>query len=364
MGLVCMVGCASSRPSVSEVRRLGQRADTEGLLNAWQNADRDSVRIAVLNGLAQNPEDRAGRALVVDQARGARSGPVRLAALRALDVHAGPDVVQVMVGGLAHPWPEVRDLCQSLLFKRGAAVDEDVLHTAVRHRLPAARASAVRLLSQSARARPEIKERVVPVLINRSTKDGDASVRTLAVEALGALNVESARDTLAELFRTDPDPRVRLAAGVAVKTITTESKEPPTVVMVLPLKNHVSRESGLADFGHQVAEYLQARLTTAQVCEVVDRSKVEVALAELRKMGRALYDGDSPNAPELGAFKLANQMVFGSIQRQGSKYTLVVNRRDVSTLRLVPGASATVTGYRADLDRMVAELAERFISRF
>ena len=349
---------------MADVRRLGQRADVDGLLTAWQAADRDAVRIAVLNGLAQNPEDAAGRALVLEQATRATSGPVRRAALRALDVHSGPDVVRALAGGLAHPWPDVRDLSASLLLRRGSAADEDLVSVAVGHRLPVARAGAVRLLRQGAQARPELRPRVAEVLMNRALRDADASVRTLAAEALGALQVERARPALSEVARTDPDARVRLSAGLAVKQLAAQSEDPPAVVMVLPLKNHVTGDASLADFGNQVAEYLQARLATARVCEVVDRSKVELALTELRKMGRALYDGDAPNAPELGAFKLANQMVFGSIQRQGAKYTLVVNRMDVSTLQLVPGASATVTGYRADLDRMMAELAERLISRF
>lgn len=358
-------GCATSRPSVSEVRRLGQRGATEGLLDAWSDADRDAVRIAVLEGLARNPEDPAGRALVLEQALHASSGPVRLAALRAADAHVGPDVVRVFVEGLAHPWPDVRDLSQSLLLKRAPQSADLLVQTATRHRLSVAREGAVRLLGRVAHGGGELRDRAAAVLLDRAARDSAASVRVVAVEALGSLNVQVARSLLSELARTDPNSRVRLAAGEAAAALTrggTQDRGP--VVVVLPLKNHAIRDAGLSGLGGQVADYLQARLTTARVCHVIDRTKVELALAELRRTGRALYDGDSPNAPELGAFKLANQMVFGSIQRQGSKYTMVLNRMDVSTLQLVPGASATVTGYRADLDRMMAELAERFIARF
>ena len=88
------------------------------------------------------------------------------------------------------------------------------------------------------------------------------------------------------------------------------------------------------------------------------------ALDEMRKLGVALYDGDAPNAPELGKFKLANQFLYGSVAREGARYTVVLARMEVSTLTLVPGASLVLSGARGELDRLAIEAAERVVEIF
>ena len=134
---------------------------------------------------------------------------------------------------------------------------------------------------------------------------------------------------------------------------------------VLLLKDDTgTKDPELARVGEQVADYVAARLSAAKVCQVVDRAKLDEAIYEMRKIGKHVYDGDSPNVPEIGRFKLSNQLVYGSVQRQGLVYTIVLNRMDVSTLELVPGAAATVTGYRADLDQLKVKVTDRFVANF
>jgi hypothetical protein len=105
-------------------------------------------------------------------------------------------------------------------------------------------------------------------------------------------------------------------------------------------------------------------LSAAKACDVVDQGKMDRAIAELKKVGAALYDGDAPNAPEIGKFKIANQLLFGAIHREGMVFTLVAHRMDISTLSYVPGASVTLKGYRADLDGLKVELANQLLLKF
>jgi hypothetical protein len=84
----------------------------------------------------------------------------------------------------------------------------------------------------------------------------------------------------------------------------------------------------------------------------------------MRKIGQRMYDGNTPNAPSLGYFKMANQLVYGSLQRNDLVYTIVLNRMRVETLEMIPGAAATVSGYRADLEQLKVKAADRFITHF
>jgi hypothetical protein len=120
MSVCALAGCASG-PTPVQVRQMGQRGDTAALFEAWETADKEPVRVAVLEAFAQNPSDAAGQRLVVKQAREASARPVQLAALQALAAYQGDDVVGALVPALGHPWPEAREVARANLAAQGRA---------------------------------------------------------------------------------------------------------------------------------------------------------------------------------------------------------------------------------------------------
>jgi hypothetical protein len=361
--LICLLaGCASS-PKVEDVLDMSRENNTRGLVGAYDRADSDTVRIAILEQLAEHPDDQSGRDLVLKQARTASTEPVKLAALKASARYEGDDVIDTMLAALDDPWPAVREQAQSLLSARAPAA-QSKLQTQLSGSLsPLVRAACVRLLEGVARMNAAAKTTLTPLLLE-ATKDEAPKVREAAALALGTLNVASARSQLVALMRTDPDAGVRMTAERSITKLGDQATS-GAIVAVLPLKN----DTGLADpdierFGRQLAEYVAARLASGKVCEVIDPAKVEQAITELKKVGEAMYDGDSPNAPLIGRFKIANQLVYGTLQRQGSTFTIVLNRMEIATLAQVPGAAVTVQGFRPDLETLKVRAADQLLASF
>src|SRR5688500_18902232 len=107
--LICLLaGCASS-PKVDDVLDMSRENNTRGLVGAYDRADSDTVRIAILEQLAEHPDDQSGRDLVLKQARSASTEPVKLAALKASARYEGDDVIDTMLAALDDPWPAVRE---------------------------------------------------------------------------------------------------------------------------------------------------------------------------------------------------------------------------------------------------------------
>jgi HEAT repeat protein len=343
---------------------MNEKGDVEALLRAWDETDREDVRVAVIDSFAQHPSSNEGRALVMRQAESASSQSLRLAAIRALGAYEGADVVVVLVSALSDPFPAIREIAKTELAKAGEAADDPLLEALGQNPNHLVRAAAARLLMRRAKGTDkQLRLRIELALLEAAKQDDAPKVREAAVDGLGSLGIEKARPILVELMRTDGDSGVRMAAERSLGKLGGGALS-QVVVAVLPFKNEVGADPELARLGDQIAEYLAARLSSAKVCEVVDREKMNLALKELQKVGVNLYDGDSLNAPELGRFKMASQLVYGSIHKQGHVFTIVANRLDVSTLELVPGAAVTVSGYRADLEQLKAELTERFITNF
>lgn len=364
LALMLVVGCATG-PTPAQVRQFGQRGQTEALFDAWEKAKTDAVRVAVIEAFADNPSDRAGQRLVVKQAKQARSKSVQLSALRALSAYEGDAVIETLVPNLGHAWPEAREIARSGLAKQGPAAHPALLDAVGADTNPWVRRGAATLLVRGAQAHAPVRPAVQDALLRRLQSDTDARVRETAAVGLGTLQVGAARTLLSEAARTDADAQVRLKAAEALRRIGAQTDETRVVVAVLPLKDDTGgRDPEVARLGRQVAEYVAAKLSASKVCDVVDRAKLEAALEEMRKVGKLVYDGDAPNAPEIGYFKLANQLVYGAVQKQGDTFTLVLNRMEVSTLRMVPGAAVTVSGRRADLEQLKKEAADRFVRRF
>ncbi len=363
VGFLLLLGACATTTS-ADIRRMSRDGDIDGLVAAWDGAERDTVRVSVIEGLSTHATDPRARSIVLSTAARHPSEPVRVAAVRGLERVDGDEATRTLVAGLGDPWPSVRDLSRATLESKGEAPLSSLEEAAGSHTNHLVRAASLQLLVKAAKKWPARRSDVERLLLDRTRADDAPKVRIAAVQGLGVLAVKPALSLLEKVKRTDDDQLVRVAAGRAIQRLGADAA-PRVVVAVLPLKNDTGdADPELARLGGQLREYVAARLSGAKVCEVVDRDKLDHALEEMRKVGKAIYDGDAPNAPEIGYFKLANQLVYGSVQKQGGQFTIVLNRMDVSTLELVPGASATATGYRADLEQLKVEVTERFLSRF
>ncbi len=356
--------CSCASLSVADVRKMGQRNQVDELMEAWDQAKKNNVRAAVLDAFALNPKAQPGRRLVLSEGLSHSSKKVRVSAVRALKAYEGEDVTKALLKSLSDPFPEVREVARVTLAgkSKSAEVVAQIMETAQSGTNHLARAACFKLLTARAKTDEKLKMQLAALLMKAAKGDDAPKVREAAAMGLGVLEVQKSRSLLNELGKSDADSGVRMAAQRAVQQLDAPSQEGAVVVAVLPLKDKTNKRMG--GFAGQTAEYLAAKLSGAKVCQVVDREKVEAAIQELKKMGREIYDGDAPNAPEIGSFKLANQLVYGSISKQGLVYTIVLNRMDISTLELVPGAAVTVSGYKSDLEQLKVQLADRFIANF
>jgi TolB-like protein len=366
LGSILMTAGCATAATVGDVRKMGEAKDGPGLMKAWQESEGDGVRIAVIEAFSQNPADGEGRALIFREARSSTSDQVRLAAVRSLGAYGGEEMVPILVGALGDAFPAIRDVAKSELGKIGEGANDPLFEALGQSENHLVRASCARLLTRAAKGTDkQLRLRVGLALLDAARGDDAPKVREAAINGLGTLNEPKARPVLTELMKTDGDAGVRMAAERALGKIGPTEDDAQIVIAVLPFKNETgAREGELGALGQQIADYMAARISSSKVCQVVDREKMERALKEMEKIGVHLYDGDSLNAPELGRFKMANQLVYGTVQKQGQVFTIVANRMDVSTLELVPGASVTVSGYRSDLEQLKAELTERFIKNF
>lgn len=354
--------CAAT--SVPEIREMGRRGDTEALHRAWRAVNTEAARVAVVEELSQHPTDPAGHSLVVAQARGATSEPLKRAATQALERYPTPESTQALIAALGDPWPSIREIALAALAPRAASTRGELALAMTQSPSPLVRAGATKLVAGAARDAGEDRGKLEDALLERATADDAPKVRENAVHALGLLRVDRARPALVELMRTDPDAGVRMAAERSIQRLG-GAPGGGVVVAVLPIQNRTGEDDGALDrFGAELAEYVAAHLSRERVCQVVDRAKLEEAIAELRKVGVAMYDGDAPNAPAIGRFKIANQLVYGSIHRQGALYSIVLERIDVATLAHVPGAAVTVQGYRPDLAQLKVRAADALARGF
>ena len=355
-------GCAGPI-TAQDVRRMDRAKDVDGLLDAWHRGPPTSVAPKIVDALARYADDDRAADVVLEAARRHPNEPTRRQAVERLTILSRPAADAVAIDALGDPFPSVRAQAKATLTSRGDRVFEALRVAGRSHRSPLVRSAAIELITRVGLNSGELRAAAKSTLLDRARRDDGPVVRAAAADGLGALNVIEARPTLTAMMRTDDDPKVRLQAGRALSKLDAPTEAERTVIAVLPLKNETG-EKGLGRFGDQVADLLAAELATSGVCEVVDSAKRDEAIRELTKSGSMLYDGDRPNGPEIGYFALADQLAFGVIQKTGLIYTLVLNRMDVSTLKLIGGASVTVRGYRADLDRMKVEAARKFVARF
>jgi TolB-like protein len=359
-----MVVFACATTKASDVHRMGREGDLDALVDAWRRAESDEVRIAVIEELAQHPSDRRGREIVLRQAESESEEPLKVAAVRAAAVYDGSGATKVLIARLKDAFPSVRETAEAALAARAVSAKAELLADLASNPSPLVRAACARLVAAAAKRAALKDDAIENALLERATHDDAPRVREAAVSGLGALDVKKARAQLVELMRTDEDESVRISAERAIQKLG-DAQMSSVVVAVLPLKNDTGqKDSEIERFGAQLAEYVAARLSQGKVCQVVDRDKLEEAIKEMKKVGALLYDGDSPNAPEIGKLRIANQLVYGSLQKQGLVYTIVLDRMDVSTSTHIPGAAVTVRGYRADLEALKVRAADQLVASF
>ncbi|NMB77142.1 MAG: hypothetical protein GYA21_18695 [Myxococcales bacterium] len=363
-GLYAMLVCASCASITPQrVRQMGRDGDTASLVRVYAEAETDEMRKLVIEALSLHPADAAAWDLIRREAAGAPDAEVRRTAMRALSGDPAPEATAILIAGLADPFPEVRETARQTLSARGRGAQPLLLAAAQENPNPLVREGALRLGLSAARhsddLRPEAERLALSLLCDESPR-----VRAAAIEELGRLASVAAGPLLSELRYSDPDETVRALAERTLARLPRQDETLP-LLAVLPFRDSAgaASEDGRR-LGEELAEYLRARLAAAGRCRVVDRSRMQDALEELGRTGIPLYDGDAPNAPELGRFRLAQQLVYGSIQRRKSAITLVVSRMDVATLEIVPGSSVTVTGFIEDLEPLKDELARRLLASF
>lgn len=358
--LWALLGCRTT-PTAADIRDMQAAKDVGGLVEGYDRVEGDTERAQILDALAEHvASDERARMFLVDRGLGADRASLRVLTLRAL-AGASPEI------GAARRIELLGDASRAVREAAAWSLEPGVAHDAVLdrmlsaarvHKSPFVRMHLARLVGRVA-AESGLASAARALLVHMAEHDLAPTVREAAVASLGRLGTDAERVRLAKLALQDPDAQVRMAAERAARMIAAPHDARP-VVAVLPLR-HGPRTKATAE---QVAELLRARLARAQVCEVVEPEKLETALAEMSKIGRFVYDGDAPNAPELGKLKIANQFVYGSVQEEGNVYTIVLQRMDVATLALVPGSAVTVSGYRGDLPRLKEQAVDLFVERF
>lgn len=359
--IVTALGGCRTTPTASDIRKMQAAKDVPALVESYDRVEGEAERAQILEALAEHiPTDERARRFLVDRGLRAEAAGLRILSLRVLALEAPEIGAQERIELLGDANRAVRQAAEESL-RAGVAQDavlDRMVSAARAHRSQFVRAHLARLVGGVSSEAPLVSA-VRALLVHMTEHDLSPTVREAAVVSLGRVGTPSERERLLQLALRDPDAQVRMAAERAARQIHRPDETRP-VVAVLPLR-HGPRTKATAE---QVAELLRARLARAQVCEVVEPDKLEAALAEMSKIGRLVYDGESPNAPELGKLKIANQFVYGSVQEEGNVYTIVLQRMDVATLALVPGSAVTVSGYRGDLPRLKAQAADLFVERF
>lgn len=349
--------CASTGPS--EIRAMGARGETSQLVALYHEASHEDRRTQILDALRGSDDPQVTRLFLEVGRRG--TSRTRVIALEALGEQDAAGAAPILIEALGDPMPAVRAAARTSVARRAPALGPELRRAARSHPSPFVRASALEAVVQA--AEPTKTDEVASVLL-AALSDGAPEVRREAVEGLGRIGWTPARSAVVERLRVDPSRAVRMAAQTALERLGTEGAG-RAVVAVLPLDVGAPDPTGvLGRLAEQVADVARARLTETPLCDVVDRRRMETVLAELRKTGQHVYDGDGPSAPAIGEFKIANQLVYGRVSKQGPVYTVILQRLDVATLELVGGGSVAVDGYAGELDRLVAEAVDRFVERF
>ncbi|MEZ0367846.1 MAG: FlgO family outer membrane protein [Candidatus Sericytochromatia bacterium] len=129
-------------------------------------------------------------------------------------------------------------------------------------------------------------------------------------------------------------------------------------LVVLPFRN-LSRQSEDDWLGESFSENLTAALSQSEQLELVERSQLDMVMAE-QGLGQSAF-ADEATAPRLGRLIGARQLLLGSFQKQGQR--LLVNARlvDVETGRILSGRAVQLEGDYERLFALQSQLAAQML---
>jgi TolB-like protein len=115
------------------------------------------------------------------------------------------------------------------------------------------------------------------------------------------------------------------------------------------------------ELGRFIAETLLTNLTQSQKLNLVERTEIRQALAELKLQSSGLVEPQQ--VKKLGSLVSADRLIVGSYLVREDQIIINARLLDVKTGRLAPGGAASVSGKRGDLLSISQKLARQFHKR-
>ena len=112
---------------------------------------------------------------------------------------------------------------------------------------------------------------------------------------------------------------------------------------------------------HFIADTLLTDLQQSDKLNLVDRSALKPALAEMKFQASGLVEPQQ--VKKLGQLVGADQLIVGSFMAHNDELTINARLISVKTGRLIPGGAASVSGSRKNLSGLVTRLAQQFHRR-
>ena len=342
---IIAMGCATT---LEDVRAMGRDADTDSLGDLLNDEHPESIQVAACEELGRVGNEEASLAL--RRALDSEVPKVRKAALKGWSQCKQSPAMDDLIDLAARDTDaEIRQTAEELL-----ALITRQHKTELLTRLEAPdyrdRALAARWLGTV--PEPDVTTR----LIQTARRDENGEVRRWAVISLGQLGDPAAKAVLHHLKWRDSDPEVNREAEQALARF-----DPPVFdirVAVAPINDFTGEHRD--ELAREFAHVITAALKRDGVCRLIERAEIEQAMEELKMSHDDRFD--ETQAGELGNFLAAQQILYGSIQRDGQEYTVVVQRMNVETLEVLQ--SVTERAYRADLGLLKSRVADQVVRTF
>lgn len=204
------------------------------------------------------------------------------------------------------------------------------------------------------RAAAPLSEDAAKALLDAARADKHPEVRRAAAQALGSRAVAGAGPLLQRLRSADPDEPVRLAAEDALRRMGGTATALVIAVLPFEARGKAEKSALLA-----LQDAFTAALSTSQVATVVERGAVSARLTELKFQDAHIDDG---KALAVGELLRAEQVVTGTLERQGDELRCAARRVDVATGQV--WAAPEVRGLIHDEAALRARCAARLLGTF
>jgi HEAT repeat protein len=199
-----------------------------------------------------------------------------------------------------------------------------------------------------------LSEEAAKALLDAARADKHPEVRRAAVSALGSRAVAGAGPLLSRLRNADPDEPVRLAAEDALRRMGGTATA--LIIAVLPFEGRGKADNGSL---RALQDAFTAAISSSQVATVVERGAVSARLVELKFQDAHIDDG---RALAVGKLLRAEQVVTGTLERQGDELRCLARRVDVATGQV--WAAPEVRGLTHDEAALRASCAARLLGTF